>query len=166
MAGHYWLHRKRVGKLTRGKILSVYYCLPDWGPMLRLTFSPVGACRLPNIRVVLKQNLQRIWAVNQRHIILHCFFFETGSLEGFVVLNYPSISCSASENLLKTCSTLALILICWDLPTRRLLPPYLRRSTPPSRRAFITLHSLALRRPPTALVPCRRPPPPLVLLTQ
>jgi len=43
---------------------------------------------------------------------------------------------------------------------RRLLPHYLRRRPPPSRHAFITLHSLALRRPPTALVPCRRLPPP------
>ena len=42
---------------------------------------------------------------------------------------------------------------------RRLRPPYLRRRPPTSRRAFIALHSLALRRPPTALVPFRRPPP-------
>jgi hypothetical protein len=75
-----------------------------------------------------------------------------------VVLDLPQYFFHAPENLLKTCSTLILI---WLSPpaTSCLLPPYLRRSPPPSRRAFITLHSLALRRPPTTLIPCRQPPP-------
>jgi hypothetical protein len=90
------------------------------------------------------------------------FFFETGSLVGFVVLKLPLYflqrARKLAQNLLKTCSTLDSDLMETDLlPTCR---PYLRRSRPPpSRCAFITLHSLALRLPPTALVPCRRPPP-------
>ena len=52
-----------------------------------------------------------------------------------------------------------LVLAIIFIAIRRLLSPYLRRRPPTSYRAFIALHSLALRRPPTALVPCRRPPP-------
>ncbi len=77
------------------------------------------------------------------------FFFEMGSLEGFVILNYPSIIFAARQ---KTCSKLSLPPPPYDTSVavvrRHLVAP-----------SSITLHSLALRRPPTALVPCRRPPP-------
>ncbi len=79
------------------------------------------------------------------------------------VNNAPSLSDFMKKSIFASMKKIMqLLLAIILLAIRRLLPPYLRRHPPPSCRAFITLHSLALRHPPTALVPCCRLPPPLV----
>jgi hypothetical protein len=124
--------------------------------------SLIQKTRKSDIRVVLKQNSQHFFSADlscesaSHHFAL--FFFETGSLERFVVLKLPQYflqrARKLSQNLLDSDSDLM------RPPDTPPPPPYLRRSLPPSRCAFITLHSLALRLPLTALVPCCRPPPP------
>jgi hypothetical protein len=75
--------------------------------------------------------------------------------------NTPSLSDFMKKSIFASMKKITqLLLAIILLAIRHLLPPYLRCRPPPSRRAFITLPSLALRHPPTALVPCRRPPPP------
>ena len=88
---------------------------------------------------------------NQREVVL-VDVDNTSSLSDFMK---KSIFASMKK-------TMQLLLAIILLAIRRLLPPYLVRCRPPpSCRAFITLHSLAFCRPPTALVPCRCLPPPL-----
>jgi hypothetical protein len=104
-----------------------------------------------NNRVVLKQNWHLFFCLDFRcESASHHFctvFFEMGSLEGFVVLKLPQYflqrARKLAQNLLDSDSNLM-------RPPDTSPPPapYLCHSRPPpSRRAFITLHSLALSRP-------------------
>jgi hypothetical protein len=121
------------------------------------------------IRVILKQNLQRFFSADlscesaSHHFAL--FFFEMGSLEGFVILKLPQYFCCAPENLLKTCSTLDSDLMETESPPDMPPPASPLTSVSVVRRHLVapsslsTLSPCVVHRPLLSLVVA---PPPLV----